>query len=72
MEMIRALVIDREIMCQDTGTFTDIIRLNITGREMLCKSGAKAPITVSRRLESVRHALDRLDGPQKRRWSELS
>ena len=52
--------------------FGDIVARNVTGPDMLCKSGLKAPIAVSRRIEAIRNALDRLNGPQKRRWSELS
>lgn len=72
METARNLVIEREIARQDVQVFSDIITLNITGRDMLTPKGAKAPIHVQRRIQAIRHTLDRLRSPRKTAWGDMS
>lgn len=70
METVQSLVINRSITRTDVRVFLDIVTLNITGREMLCVTGSRAPIHVQRRVDAIRNALNRLRGPRRTAWAK--
>ncbi|MGI4808529.1 MAG: hypothetical protein ACRYF2_10530 [Janthinobacterium lividum] len=70
--IVRGIVVHDEFAAGDTAVFSNILSHNVTGPDMLYQSGTKAPAAVRRCIEAISNALDRLNGPQQRRWSGLS